>query len=75
MPFPPHVLSSVFRRLPSVLPVLVFGFLWFTLINHLRVEWTVNPQYAYGWAVPFLCAFLLARKMQEAWSGERGAET
>ena len=29
------------------------------LINHLRVEWAVNPQYAYGWAVPFLCAYLI----------------
>jgi exosortase len=38
--------------------LLVFGFLWTILINHLRVEWTLNPEYGYGWAVPFLCLFL-----------------
>lgn len=38
-----------------LLPVI---FLWVILINHLRIEWTVNAQYNYGWAVPFLCVFL-----------------
>ena len=42
-----------------VLVLLPLAFLWFTLIDHLRVEWTVNPQYTYGWAVPFLCLCLL----------------
>jgi exosortase/archaeosortase family protein len=40
------------------------AWLWFTLINHLRVEWSVNPQYAYGWAVPFLCLYLLWRNAE-----------
>src|SRR6267154_4263890 len=44
--------------------ILVLGFLWFTLLNHLRVEWTVNPQYGYGWAVPFLCLYLLWRRLK-----------
>ncbi len=35
--------------------------LWFRLIDHLRIEWSVNPQYGYGWAVPFLCGFLVWR--------------
>ena len=38
------------------------GFLWFTLIRHLSIEWSLNPQYAYGWAVPPLCAWLLWRQ-------------
>jgi len=42
---------------------LALGFLWFTLINHLRIEWTVNSQYNYGWAVPFLCAYLIWRRL------------
>jgi exosortase len=42
----------------------LFGFLWFTLINQLRVEWSVNPQYSYGWVVPFLCLGLLLRRWQ-----------
>jgi exosortase len=47
-----------------LLSAAVFGFLWFTLINNLRVEWTLNPQYNYGWAVPFLCLYLAWRKIQ-----------
>ncbi len=47
-----------------LLPVVVLGFLWFVLINHLRVEWTLNPQYSYGWAVPFLCLYLVWQKIQ-----------
>jgi exosortase/archaeosortase family protein len=43
--------------------------LWFVLINDLRVEWTVNPQYSYGWAVPFLFAFLIWQRVQKAKSG------
>ncbi|MEI8287865.1 MAG: archaeosortase/exosortase family protein [Verrucomicrobiota bacterium] len=36
--------------------------LWFVLINHLRIEWTYNAQYSYGWAVPFLCVLLFWRR-------------
>ncbi len=42
-----------------LLLVVFLGFLWAMLINLLRVEWTVNPQYGYGWAVPFLCVYLI----------------
>src|ERR1017187_4127022 len=37
---------------------VIFGYLWFILINRLRLAWTNDPQYSYGWAVPFLCAYL-----------------
>ncbi len=37
---------------------LVLLALWLPLIDGLRVEWSVNPQYGYGWAVPFLCCYL-----------------
>lgn len=47
---------------------LAFGssllWLWFQLINHLRIEWSVNAQYAYGWAVPLLGLYLVARKVR-----------
>ncbi len=36
---------------------------WATLINQLRVDWEVNPQYGYGWAVPFLTVFLILRNL------------
>jgi exosortase/archaeosortase family protein len=48
-----------------LLPACILGFLWISLINHLRAEWFVNPQYSYGWAVPFLCVFLLVRRFKE----------
>ena len=51
--------------------LLPFGCLWFRLINNLRVEWTTNPQYSYGWVVPFLCLGLLLRQWQSAPEGVR----
>ena len=61
-----------------VFPLCALAWLWFTLINHLRVAWSVNPQYAYGWAVPFLCGYLIWRKAesrkQKVETGEENAE-
>ena len=37
----------------------------------MRVEWTLNPQYSYGWAVPFLCAYLVFQKIK---NGKQKAE-
>jgi exosortase len=42
--------------------LLSIGYLWFRLVNNLRLEWATNPQYAYGWLVPFLCIGLLVRR-------------
>jgi len=36
--------------------------LWFVPINQLRVEWSINPQYAYGWVVPLLSLYLFAER-------------
>ena len=52
---PPPVAGWRWRDVFCFLPV---GFLWFVLVDHLHIEWTVNSQYTYGWAVPFLCAYL-----------------
>src|SRR5437763_6051267 len=30
-------------------------FLWCGLVRHLSIEWRLNPQYTYAWAVPPLC--------------------
>src|SRR5674476_443544 len=57
--------SQTTSREAMLLPVVFLGFLWTILINHLRIEWTLNPQYGYGWAVPFLCAFLIWQRMQK----------
>lgn len=41
---------------------LLAGLLWFTLINHLRVEWSINPQYSFGWGVPWLALYLFWKR-------------
>lgn len=46
--------------------VAPLGWLWFLLINQLRVEWSVNPQYHYAWVVPFLSAYLLWRRIRSS---------
>ena len=55
-------------RWSALLCCLPIGFLWFVLIDHLRIEWRVNAQYNYGWAVPGLCAYL-------AWCARRDGKT
>jgi exosortase len=44
--------------------VLPLGYLWFRLIDNLRLEWTSNPQYSYGLVVPLLVVGLLLRCWQ-----------
>ncbi len=50
--------------------LLLLGALWCVTINQLRVEWSINPQYAYGWAVPLLAAYLVG----ERWRNRPRAE-
>jgi exosortase len=45
-------------RVKHFLPWLVPSLLWLWLFYHLHAEWSLNPQYNYGWAVPLLAAFL-----------------
>ena len=42
--------------------ILPLGYLWFHLIDNLRLEWTSNPQYSYGLVVPLLVVGLLVRR-------------
>jgi len=55
-----------------ILLLLPVACLWFVLINHLRVEWAVNPQYSYGKVVPFLCLYLLWRRSRQPEIGVPG---
>jgi exosortase len=41
-----------------LLPLMVFGALWCMLVALLSPQWSANPQYGFGWLVPFLCAYL-----------------
>src|SRR4051812_19202016 len=48
----------------GLFPWLIPGLLWLWLFWHLQVEWSLNPQYNYGWAVPFLGALLFYFRWQ-----------
>src|SRR3954471_10561124 len=51
-------------QLHDLAPWLVAGVLWLWLFWHLHVEWSLNPQYGYGWAVPFLATLLFYFRWQ-----------
>jgi exosortase len=55
--------SLVVNRFRIWYSFVLLGYLWFRLVDHLRIEWSLNEQYAYGFAVPFLCAFLAHRRL------------
>jgi exosortase len=46
--------------------IAVVGLVWLELVSRLRLEWSINPQYGYGWTVPFLTAFIFWRRWQTA---------
>lgn len=65
MPAGRSVASSqwpVASRLPWLLTGGIVLFAWGALWNKLRIDWTVNEQYQYGWFVPPLAAALLAMR-------------
>ena len=41
---------------------VVLALLWLEVINQLKAEWSLNPQYGYGWSVPFVALYLLWRR-------------
>ena len=45
-----------------IVPALFLAAVWAGVINHLKGEWSYNPQYSYGWSVPFLAIYLLLRR-------------
>ena len=46
------------KLLQRILPLVLFGTLWYLLIKHLSVRWAINPQYSFGWFVPVISAYL-----------------
>ena len=58
-------LATISRLPSSILYFLPLAWLWFRLIGQLRIGWSMNPQYAYGWAVPFLCLYLYLAESRE----------
>ena len=47
-------------------PLAAFALVWLEVIWRLQFEWSVNPQYSYGYAVPFLCVYAFWRRWQTA---------
>jgi exosortase len=47
-------------------PIAVFALVWLEVISRLRFEWSINPQYGYGWAVPVLAGYIFWRRSQNA---------
>ena len=45
-------------------PWIAVTALWLWLFFHLQVEWSLNPQYNYGWAVPFLALLMFWLRWQ-----------
>ena len=74
----PATASATIPSSPSVgqrldwLAAAAFGFLWLEIVARLRFEWSINPQYSYGWTVPFLAAFIFWRRFQSAPAPTRG---
>ncbi|MEN3371201.1 MAG: hypothetical protein V7609_3344 [Verrucomicrobiota bacterium] len=62
------------ESIPSAMnwfPVAVFALVWVELSSRLRFEWSINPQYSYGWAVPLLAGYLFWQRWQSAPSPSR----
>jgi exosortase len=45
-------------------PWIAAAALWLWLFLHLQVEWSLNPQYNYGWSVPFLALLIFWLRWQ-----------
>jgi exosortase len=45
-----------------VFAAIAFLLLWWEIIHQLQSEWSLNPQYGYGWTVPFLAAYLFSHR-------------
>src|SRR5205085_12516932 len=50
------------KRFVWIIALVAFGLLWFELINQLKPEWWLNPQYNYGLIVPFLALYLFWKR-------------
>jgi exosortase len=60
------VLADNSKRAASLVALPLFlVLLWLEIIRHLKAEWSFNPQYGYGWSVPFLALYLLWKRWPE----------
>src|SRR2546430_14713376 len=57
---PVSVTSS--KRAGWLIGLTLYAFFWFELINQLKAEWWLNPQYNYGLIVPLLALYLFWKR-------------
>jgi len=50
------------RSAQPIVALLILGLFWLELINQLRAEWWLNPQYNYGLIVPALTLYLFWKR-------------
>lgn len=61
--FPPVNSASAPPPLkPALATVIVLGAVMAASLRFLSLEWSVNPQYSFGWGVPFLAAYLFWKR-------------
>lgn len=78
---PETVVQQAFSPVKTIslswlLAIVGFTFLWLELINQLKAEWWLNPQYNYGLIVPLLVIYLVWKRWRnrpaQAVPGRRG---
>lgn len=69
MPASPRLIP----RTTDFFALAVLILIWAEVVSRLRFEWSINPQYGYGWAVPFAAAYLFWRRWESAPPAKRGA--
>src|SRR5215471_20287447 len=57
-----RVSKADLKRAGWLLPIALFSLIWFELINQLKPEWWLNPQYNYGLIVPLLAVYLFWKR-------------
>ncbi len=50
------------KKTSWLIVLVVFGLIWLELINQLKPEWWLNPQYNYGLIVPLLALYLFWKR-------------
>jgi exosortase len=50
------------KRIGWIVAICAFGVVWVELVNQLKAEWSLNPQYNYGLVVPLLALYLFWKR-------------
>ena len=71
---PKHWTTEPLNLSLLILPLAAIAGYWAVLIYHLGAQWSIYEQYNYGWAVPFLCAYLLWKRIGQGVPAVRSSE-